>query len=137
MEPGFGAGGLRTPSPTPIVAGWETEDGGRWGQSARDVKPKVTRVAEVDTMSEKMVTLRLKLKTVRGECPVEHQLDNFVWKSGLSELQQRVLRDLIDEMVEERTIGERERCWQVEDTVLESGRELGTVVTRLVVVEAE
>ena len=65
VVPSFGAGGLRTPSPTPSVGGWETEDEGRRGGSVRDVRPKVPRVgsaksvAGVDAVAEEMDKLRL------------------------------------------------------------------------------
>ena len=67
--PSFGAGGQRTPSPTPNVEGWETEDEGRVGRSARDVRPKLPRVgaarsvAGVDAVAEEMDKLRLGLRT--------------------------------------------------------------------------
>ena len=58
--PSFGAGRLRTPSPTISIGGWETVDEGRGGGSARDARPKITRlgaassVAGVDAVAEEM-----------------------------------------------------------------------------------
>ena len=69
VVPSFGAEGLRTPSPTPSVGGWETEDEGRGGGSARNVRPKVPRqgaatsVARVDAVAEEMDRLQLGLRT--------------------------------------------------------------------------
>ena len=141
--PSFGAGGLRTPSPTPSVGGWETEDEGRGGGSARNVRPKVPRVgaatsvAGVVAVAEEMDRLQLGLRTGSAR----DQLEGFIYESGLSVAQRRLMWRLINEMVGEEieagVKGERERLGKVEEAVLDSCGEVGTVVTRLVAVEAE
>ena len=141
--PSFGAGGLKTPSPTPSIGGWETEDEGRRGGSARDVRPKVPRVgaaksvAGVDAVAEEMDKLRLGLRTGSAR----DQLEGFIYESGLSVAQRRLMWRLIGEIVGEEidagVKGERERLRKVEDAVLDSSGEMGTVVKRLVAVEAE
>ena len=141
--PSLGAGGLRTPSPTPSVGGWETEDESRGGGSARDVSPKVPRVgaatsvAGVDAVAEEMDRLRLGLRTGSAR----DQLEGFIYESSLSVAERRLMWRLINEMVGEEieagVRGEKERLRNVEDAVLDSCGEVGTVVTRLVAVEAE
>ena len=143
VVPSFGAGGLRTPSPTPSVGGWETEDEGRGGGSVWDVSPKVPRVgsaksvAGVDAVAEEMDKLRLGLRTGSAR----DQLEGFIYESGLSVAQRRLMWRLINEMVGEEieagVMGEKERLRKVEDAVLDSCGEVGTVVTRLVAAEAE
>ena len=143
VVPSFGAGGLRTPSPTPDVGGWETEDEGRGGGSARNVRLKVPRVgaamsvAGVDAVAEELDRLQLGLRTGSAR----DQLEGFIYESGLSVAQRRLMWRLINEMVGEEieagVKGERERQGKVEEAVLDSCGEVGTVVTRLVAVEAE
>ena len=96
--PGFGAGGqggpsggLPSPSPTPSVGGWETEDerfGSGRAPSARKAAPKVPRmgaassVADVGGLAAEMSQLRLRLRTPsQGR---EVLLFNLLSTSGLA-----------------------------------------------------
>ena len=141
--PSFGAGGLRTPSPTPSVGGWETDDEGHGGGSARDARPKIPRVgaassvAGVDAVAEEMDRLRLGLRTGSAR----NQLVGFIFESGLSEAKRRLMWRLINEIVGEEVErgvkGERERLKKVEDAMPDFGGEVAPVAARLVEVESE
>ena len=119
--PGFGAGGrggpsggLPSPSPTPSMGGWETEEdrfGGGGVPSAREAGPKVPRVgaassvADVGGLVAEMSQLRLRLGGPSQG--LEVLLFNLVSPSGLALPLRRTLSELVEEVVECRVVAEK------------------------------
>ena len=118
--------GLPSPSPTPSVGGWETEDerfGGGGAPSAREVGPKVPRVgaassvADVGSLAAEMSQLRLRLGGP-SQGP-EVLLLNLLSTSGLALPVRRTLRELVEEVVESRVVKEKAEVARVKAVLLD------------------
>ena len=94
-------------------------------------------VAGVDAVAEERDRLHLGLRTGSAR----DQPVGFIFNSGLSVAEGRLMWRLFDEIVGEKVEsgvkGERERLKKVEDAVLDSGGEVAPITSRLVEVEAE
>ena len=88
--PGFGAGGqggrfggLLSPSPTPSVGGWETEDGGSDAVVSRETAAKVPRVGVAESVAD--------VAALAGEVG-KLDVDAYVGKEGVELLKSALLK---------------------------------------------
>ena len=134
-------GGLPSPSPTPSVGGWETEDerfGGGGVPSGREAGPKVPRVgtassvADVGGLAAEMSQLRLRMGGP-SQCPAT-LLFNLVNTLGLALSVRRVLNELVEEVVESRVAVEKEEVARLR-VVLAEDKVSADLALKLVVAE--